>query len=103
MIDSGATDHVAGIRYEFQSYTTTNDGGVRIAYGSYTHIAGRGTVRILPDLTLSSVLHIPNFSFNLLSVSALTKTLNCWCHLLSLLLCFSGSEDGAKGRWCQCE
>ena len=41
LIDSGVTDHVIGIRSEFQSYTTTNDGRVRIADGSYTHKAGR--------------------------------------------------------------
>ena len=77
VIDSGAIDHVTGIHSQFQSYSSTNDQRVRIADGSYNHIAGKGTVCIFPNLSLSSVLHVPSFSFNLLFVSALTKHLHC--------------------------
>lgn len=69
VIDSRAIDHVTGIRSAFQSYSSVADGRVRIA--------GKGTVHILPNLSLSSVLYVPSFSFSLLSVSALTKSLNC--------------------------
>ena len=72
VIDSGVTNHVTSIRFEFQSCTSTTDRRVRIADGSYNHLVGKGTVCVLPNLTLSSVLHVPSFSFNLLSVSALT-------------------------------
>ena len=77
VIDSGAIDHVTGIRSQFQSYSFTTDRRVRIADGSYNHIAGKGTVCVLPNLSLSFVLHVLSFSFNLLFVSALTKHLNC--------------------------
>ena len=87
VIDSGATNHVKGIHSEFQSYTPTTDGKVRIVDGSYTHIAGKRTVHILPNPSLSSVHHDLSFSFYLLSVSALAKNLNC-CITFILLIVF---------------
>lgn len=47
MIDLGAIGHVIDICSEFQSYTSTTNGRVRIANGSYNHIDGKGTVRSL--------------------------------------------------------
>ena len=87
MIDLGAIDHVTNLRYEFQFYTSTTDGRARIVDGSYTHIAGKGTVHILPNPSLSSVHHDLSFSFYLLSVSALAKNLNC-CITFILLSVF---------------
>ena len=39
-----------------------------------THI---GTVHCSSSLTLTNVFHIPSFKFNLLSISQLTKSINC--------------------------
>lgn len=49
---------------------------VRIANGTYSSIAGHGDIVANP-LLLSSVLHVPNFTLNLLSISYLNKSLNC--------------------------
>lgn len=38
------------------------------------------------DITLTSVLHIPNFAFNLLSVSRLAKNLHCVAFSYSLIV-----------------
>jgi hypothetical protein len=50
---------------------------VRIADGSFSAISGKGSVRYSPSISLSSVLHIPNFATNLLSVSSFTRSANC--------------------------
>lgn len=50
---------------------------VCVAYESYSSIAGKGSIFITPTLPLSLVLHVPKFNLNLLSISHLTKTLNC--------------------------
>ena len=76
-IDSGATDHVTGIGSDFLSYSATTQGRAGVAEGSYAPVAGKGTVQVSPNLSLSSVLHVPCFSFNLISVSALIKKLKC--------------------------
>lgn len=50
---------------------------VKIADGSYSAIARKRTIKISKKLYLQSVLHVPNFSVNLLSVSKLSTDLNC--------------------------
>lgn len=50
---------------------------VTLADGSTTSVSGTGTVQPSSSLSLDSLLFIPCFPFNLMSVSKLTKTLNC--------------------------
>lgn len=74
VIDSGATDHVTvSMCSNFRSYAQRSHGRVRIADGTFTCVAGEGTIDVLPNVSLSSVLHVRQFSFNLVSVSSLTK------------------------------
>ena len=56
---------------------------VTLADGSTTTVSGLGTANLSPNLSLSSVLYIPDFPFNLLSISKLTKILNCATIFLS--------------------
>jgi transposase InsO family protein len=50
---------------------------VTLANGSLSKAVGSGTTHLSPDIELSSVLHVPGFPFNLLSISKITKALNC--------------------------
>ena len=50
---------------------------VRIADGSLSKVAGTGSVVLSRDLTLNSVLFVPNLDCNLLSISKLTKENGC--------------------------
>ena len=59
----------------FQS--SSSNSTVTLADGSQSHVLGSGTVFPTPSLSLSSVLSMPNFSFNLISVSKLSRALNC--------------------------
>ena len=78
IIDSGATDHMTGMASIFSSYTVCSGRDkIRVADGTFSSIAGKGTISASPNITLSSVLHAPKLSNNLLSVSNITKTLNC--------------------------
>ena len=49
---------------------------VTLADGSATIVSGLGTANLSPNLSISFVLYIPDFPFNLLSISKLTKILN---------------------------
>lgn len=75
--DFGATDHTVGMSNLFSSLSPVSYGQVKLGNGSFTNIAGKGTITVSSTLNLSSMLHVPHLSSNLLSVSALTKTLNC--------------------------
>jgi len=45
---------------------------VRIANGTVSSVSGKGLVQVTLTIHLSSVLHVLNFSVNLLSLSRLT-------------------------------
>ena len=78
VIDSGATNHMTGASNLFTSYTPcSGKDKMCVADGSMVPITGRGFIRCTKTLSLSPVLHIPNFPINLLSVSSTTKSLNC--------------------------
>ncbi|RVW51698.1 Retrovirus-related Pol polyprotein from transposon RE1 [Vitis vinifera] len=45
--------------------------------GAFDHISSIGLTHPLPSLPLTSVLYTPECSFNLISISKITRTLNC--------------------------
>ena len=78
VIDSGATGHMtsnSSLFTTFQSHPYTSN--VILAQGSTSCVLGSWTIHSTSLLTLTSVLSLPQFSFNLISVSKLTHTLNC--------------------------
>jgi hypothetical protein len=78
IIDSGANRHMTGSSKHFLSYSPChNKETVRLADGSFRSVAGTGSIACTSNFQLSSVLHIPSFRVNILSVNYLTKTLNC--------------------------
>ncbi|KAJ9685021.1 hypothetical protein PVL29_017164 [Vitis rotundifolia] len=78
ILDSGASDHTSGNKDLFSSITTTSAlPTVTLANGSQTVAKGIGLAHPLPSLPLTSVLYTPECSFNLISISKITRTLNC--------------------------
>lgn len=77
IIDSGASDHISGNKNHFTTFTpTSNSSNVTLANGSQTAIKGIGNVQ-LPSISLDHVLFAPACPYNLVSVSKLTKSLDC--------------------------
>lgn len=76
IIDSGAIDHITGMSHLFSMFSLVSLGKFKLANGSFTDIAGKGTIHVSSTLDLSFVLHVPHLSRKLLSVSALTKSLD---------------------------
>ncbi|XP_073225717.1 uncharacterized protein [Cicer arietinum] len=78
IIDSGATDHMTGESSMFSSYSPcAGNHKITIADGSLSVIARKCSVILSPVLTLKDILHVPNLSCNLLSITKLTKDINC--------------------------
>jgi hypothetical protein len=80
IIDSGASKLVTGTSSEFVEYHPSKHlcpETVQTADGTSQPISGTGLVRCSSSITLSSVLHVPSFPGNLLSVSSLVDQLNC--------------------------
>jgi len=78
VIDSGASKHVTGISSLFRTYTPHSyTETIQTANGTSQPIHGVGSIECTPSLHLSSVLHVPSFPVNLLSVSALVDRFKC--------------------------
>ena len=67
---------------------------VKIANGTLSPVAGKGSIRISESITLNPVLHVPNLSCNLLSISQLTKKSNCSAKFLSSHCVFQDLSSG---------
>ena len=78
VIDSGASDHMTGTPSILSGRQSLGKPSrVTLADGSTTNVTGLGFVHVTSSLTLDSVLQVPRFPLNLMSVSKLTKSLNC--------------------------
>ncbi|WVZ10188.1 hypothetical protein V8G54_014718 [Vigna mungo] len=77
LLDSGATDHVCISLESFTSYQKINPIPICLPNGKIIHANYKGTVRFNTKLSLSNVLYVPDFSFNLVSVSQLIAQHKC--------------------------
>ena len=85
----------------FQSYTPSpGNHKVKVVDGSYSVVAGVGSIKINSTITLNSVLHIPSLSCNLISISKITKELNCVVNFSSSMCVFSGLDYGEEDWQC---
>jgi hypothetical protein len=87
IIDTGATDHMINSISLFTSITANISTKVKLPNGQFALVTHIGTVKISAHLTLTNVLCVPSFSFNLLSVSKLVRSFNC-CFLFYANYCF---------------
>lgn len=77
VIDSGATDHMASSSTHLYSQTAVSSTPIKLPTGQTASISHIGTAEPIPNLKLDNVLSVPSFQLNLLSVSKLTKSLQC--------------------------
>ena len=79
IVDSSASDHMTHLSHMFSSYTPCPVTlKVHIADGSLLSlVTGKGFVVLSKNLIFKLVLHVPNLSYNHLSISKLTKDSNC--------------------------
>ena len=69
---------MTGIASLFQKYSPHSEGFiVRTADGSISKIAGIRSIALSKDLVLKSILLVPKLTSNLLSISKITRDLNC--------------------------
>ena len=78
VIGFGVIDHMtcnSSLFSTFQSQSSPST--ITLAYGSKSCVLSSGIVFPTPSIPLLSILSLPNFSLNLVSVSKLTRTLKC--------------------------
>src|SRR5436190_10537630 len=80
IVDSDASKHITCNKSEFDTYHPSMHKELETvvtADGTSQPIMGTGSVPCTPTLTLSSVLHVPSFPVNLMSVSCIIDQLHC--------------------------
>ncbi|XP_071713263.1 uncharacterized protein [Rutidosis leptorrhynchoides] len=77
IIDCGATDTMTFDKTDFYSESKSNKTQIKTANGGSVQVKGGGTIEISPTLKLKNCLYVPALSHKLLSVSHVTKELNC--------------------------
>ena len=82
----------SGLLFDLEQSSILPD--VTLVDGSTTIVFGLGTTNLGPNLSFFFVLYIPNFPFNLLSISKLTKILNCAAIFLSTHCIFQDLKTG---------
>ena len=79
VIDSRATYHMTGNSSLFSTFQSQpSPFTVTLADGSHSCVLGSSTIVPTPSIPLTLVLSLPNFSFNLMSVSKLTRAPMCY-------------------------
>ena len=82
IIDSGATNHMKSCSKLFSSYNPcAGNKKVKIADGSLSAIVKTESIQLSPSLILHNVLHVPNLSCNLLSISKITLKHKCHANI----------------------
>ncbi|XP_075095427.1 uncharacterized protein LOC142173702 [Nicotiana tabacum] len=77
IVDSGKTHHIAHDKNIMSNTKQVGGQGVQLPIGNKAEIMYTGKAIILGDKYIKDVLHVPDFKFNLLSVSKLTRDLTC--------------------------
>lgn len=95
IIDSEKNRHMTSFSKGFIDYSPCLiKDNVKIDDGLLTPISRTGSVACTPHIKLSSVHHVPCFFSNLLSVSVITKALNCKIEFFSKHFVFQSFKQG---------
>ena len=76
ILDSGAIDRLISSSEHCLLYPCAGNEKIRKVEGSLAPIASKGQIVIFDDFSLHNVLHVPKFSYNLLSISKITCELH---------------------------
>ena len=98
IIDSRAIDHMTGCSKMFSYSPCASNKKVKLVDGSLSTIAGMGTIKLTSLITLQDVLHIPNLSCNLLSISKFTYDHLCRANFYSSYCEFQNLTTGRMIR-----
>jgi hypothetical protein len=87
ILDTRATDHmICSISY-FTTIIAIVSKFIKLPNGQFASVTHIGIVHISTSLVLTDVLLVPSFSFNLVSISKLTKLISC-CLIFFSNFCF---------------
>ena len=87
VLNIGATYHIVHFVKLFTKIISSISSFVQLPNGERVFVTHIGTIQVIASLVLENVLCVPAFTYNLISVSQLTKCLSC-CFIFLFNLCF---------------
>ncbi|XP_019253648.1 PREDICTED: uncharacterized protein LOC109232363 [Nicotiana attenuata] len=99
IVHSGASHHITICKEVLEKLKRINKGnsrGVQILTGGRSEIVNTGDTTILGGQKIRNVLHVPDFKFNLISVSMLTRDLCCSACFYPRFCVFQGLYNGRE-------
>lgn len=91
IVDSGASSNICCTNDAFTSMSKRHNASVTLPNSTTISVDCMGDIQLNSKLTLRSVLFVPQFRFNLLSVSDLSKDSNLTVHFNMIILLFRRS------------
>ena len=86
-LDTDAIDHIIHSIALFTKITSSTSTFVQLPNGEKAIVTHIGIIQVASTLVLENVLYVPSFTYNLSSVSKLTKSLSC-CVVFLSTYCF---------------
>lgn len=77
IIDCGATDTMTNDLTDFICFTSPTKTHIETASGERIRVQGGGSIKLSPTLIIPHCLYVPGLSTKLLSISHITKALDC--------------------------
>ena len=97
IIDSETSSHMTGSCDLYSRlFQLPSIRSVFIADGRTCRVSGQSTIRATSQLTLDKVLYVPEFPVNLLSISSITKHLNCFVTFFPFHCTFQDLQTGKR-------
>ena len=80
VLDTGATNHIVHSTSFFTSITSIKHTFVQLPNKEKVLVTHTGTIQVPATLVLKDVLCVPSITFNLISITKLTKTMSLLPH-----------------------
>ena len=102
VLDIGATDHIVHSVALFTKITSSVTSFVQLPNGERVVVTHIGTIQVTSSLVLENVLCVPSFTFNLISISQLIKSLSCYSFFGPIYVLYRTFLVGKQLEWVSC-
>lgn len=77
ILDIGATNHMTHNEHWLTKLQKADNAIFQLPNGKFYNLESIGNYKFMDNKSLNNVLHVPDFKFNLLSISKLARDLSC--------------------------
>ena len=99
IIDSGATYHITTSNFISTLHPLAHPLSISVPTGNTVNVTSTDDVKLSSSFTLHNILFVHEFKFNLMSISQLTKLLNCVVSFYPKFCFFFSRPNHEDANW----